>query len=231
MVASREKNVEEELLKFRYFANKNRDGWGIGWYTRRGPVVFKSTKNAIKDVLFPRIASLVNSNIVIAHLRAKTKGNVRKVNSHPFSIQNYLFAHNGTMDKTPIERKLKGKYKKFEGETDSERLFHLLIQFMETYGSIHGMRRALKWIERAYKQGFYVNYINFILSDGAHFFAFSKHYKRKSRGLYYLFEDGISPSLYLSTKPIFDGDWKKLESGNLLIVDSKSMDLKVVKIC
>jgi len=230
IVANPPRKMEEELMSFRYFANRNRDGWGIGWYTSKGPVIFKNTKNAIKDVLFPRVVSLVHSNVVIAHLRAKTKGNVREVNTHPFSIREYLFAHNGTMDRKPLERELRGEYRKLEGDTDSERLFHFLIQYMEQYGSVHGMRRALRKIDRMNREGAYVGYMNVLMSDGEYFFAFSKFYASRNRGLHYLVDEGLFPRVIFATKPIFEGKWERLENGELVIVDSKTMDVKVTVI-
>ena len=225
------RKIEEELLSFRYFAKKNKDGWGIGWYEGVYPVVYKKPENALTDPYYLRIARIVRSKIVIAHLRKKTKGNKRFVNTHPFSIGNYLFAHNGTLDKRRLEEMLKGKYKKMEGDTDSERLFHFLIQSMEKYGAVHGIRRALKGIDRKVKKGeMYASSVNFLLSNGDYLFAFAGWYRKNARRIYYMMDE-LYPAVYFASFPPFrEEEWKMFRNGELVIVEWENMEVKRTRI-
>src|SRR5487761_2509057 len=56
----------------------------------------------------------------IAHLRAASKGDVRKVNTHPFIAGQWALCHNGTFDEYKIGKLALQDRVKFEGDTDSE---------------------------------------------------------------------------------------------------------------
>ena len=79
----------------------------------------------------------------LVHLRAASVGDVKIENTHPFNIDNKIaFCHNGTAGNSEnnLLRLAMSKTVKFEGETDSETLGHLLSisgarEFAETVKS------------------------------------------------------------------------------------------------
>jgi predicted glutamine amidotransferase len=68
--------------------------------------------------------------LAIAHVRRKTRGNIKLVNTHPFSRElwgrHFVFAHNGTVKRVT---KL-GRFKPI-GDTDSESAFCALLAALE----------------------------------------------------------------------------------------------------
>ena len=84
----------------------NLDGFGVGWYAdsranreRSGePAVIIDESAADKYITNPKLAVLgnkVHSNVIFAHIRAKTDGMTSPKDSHPFLYNNILFMHNG----------------------------------------------------------------------------------------------------------------------------------------
>lgn len=92
---------------------------------------------------------------LLGHTRAATKGAVKLSNAHPFSFENVVGAHNGT-----IHKKFKGRE---DFETDSEALYKLIndegieaaLNEVQAYDSAY----ALQWIDKKAKT------LNFIRND------------------------------------------------------------------
>ena len=146
LVANRPVDFEFSLERFKKFSARNPDGWGIGWYEEGKSEVFKQGISAIdEESKLPELSKKVISNIVISHVRQGTLGGSSKVNSHPFLYENWIFAHNGAIDREFFLDKLKGRYKdRIEGETDSEVYFYWILQNIEEQGdTISGIREAV----------------------------------------------------------------------------------------
>lgn len=118
----------------------NADGFGVGWYDhtiRSQPGIFKSIQPAWNDLNLRHIASMIQSTCFIGHVRASSVGGVSKANCHPFSFQNYLFMHNGTITEfAKFQRPLcdmldDESYRMIQGHTDSEHFFALLIMLLK----------------------------------------------------------------------------------------------------
>lgn len=92
---------------------------------------------------------------LIGHTRAATKGEVKLANAHPFSFENVVGAHNGT-----IHKKFKGRE---NYETDSEALYKLIndegieaaLNEVQAYDTAY----ALQWIDKKAKT------LNFVRND------------------------------------------------------------------
>jgi glutamine amidotransferase len=117
---------------FRSFAVNNPDGWGIGNYENNSTKVFKEGISAIESNELPTLSKEVISKIIIAHVikasdNSKAPSSVE--NSHSFKYDNWLFAHNGSIDEGHLLEILYGKYKKdIKGQTDSEIFFYWILQ-------------------------------------------------------------------------------------------------------
>ncbi len=117
----------------------NADGFGIGWYDHlidQEPALFKSIQPAWNDPNLKYISSKIRSNCFVGHVRASTVGDVNTFNCHPFTHQNFLFVHNGTIQSfDSIKRRLLGSlndklFELIKGQTDSEHFFALLMDLL-----------------------------------------------------------------------------------------------------
>ena len=105
----------------------NSDGFGYGYVQDGKFSIFKSplSLSSLLKRKVPILSHLPHSNgYTIAHLRARSCGEVSKANSHPFETDKYLICHNGNYG-LPNERKitkllLNKLGAKFSSETDSE---------------------------------------------------------------------------------------------------------------
>lgn len=92
---------------------------------------------------------------LLGHTRAATKGEVKLANAHPFSFDNVVGAHNGT-----IHKKFKGRE---NYETDSEALYKLIndegIEAALNEVQDHDTAYALQWIDKKEKT------LNFVRND------------------------------------------------------------------
>lgn len=119
----------------------NGDGFGVGWYNReiqKKPAIFKSIQPAWNDENLLSLTSVVKSNCLLGHVRASTIGGLGFSNCHPFSYDNMLFVHNGTINGFPkIKRKIVNRlsdkvYFNIKGQTDSEHFFSLVVDILFT---------------------------------------------------------------------------------------------------
>ena len=129
--------VAHELLHasnaLRVQSKEHPDGWGVGWYENGAPRVVRSLTPAHGDAEFERVSSFVHAETVVAHVRQASVGRVSAPNTHPFQWGPWLFVHNGTVPefarlRGPLETLTDPAFRKLaQGETDSERCFHLFL--------------------------------------------------------------------------------------------------------
>lgn len=124
------KEIEEPL---------NGDGFGVGWYHRditHQPAVFVSVYPAWNNRNLRYLSSLIKSDCLVAHVRAASVGDVSESNCHPFHYGKFLMAHNGGVEdfdkiKRPLKELLSDeKYLWIKGQTDSEHLFALFLDYL-----------------------------------------------------------------------------------------------------
>jgi predicted glutamine amidotransferase len=171
------------LPLFAVRGRKNVHGWGIGFFRQSSPVVEKSGDQVFADgrlhVSFQRLARVVNSPIILAHIRYKTSGEVDECHAHPFVLtfwgQSWIFAHNG---KAPaIEPYVSSHPSGLEAASDSARTFEFLRDYFADaeprrphtpFGVI--LREALTQLLQRYPGKY-----NFLLSNGQVIWAFTNH--------------------------------------------------------
>src|SRR3989338_1200049 len=184
IVANQPVDLEFSLERFKDFARDNPDGWWIGWYENGVPRIYKQGISALADKsTLSRISREVRSKIIIVHVREGTGAVSAQRNSHPFSYQSWLFAHNGSVDRNHLFSLLSEEYKRaVNGETDSEIYFYWILQNIFKYGNIiFAIDNALKQIIPKPHTG-----LNFLLSDGRRLYAFL--YSKKSESYYSLYK-------------------------------------------
>jgi predicted glutamine amidotransferase len=133
----------------------NGDGTGLGWYGRRDiPTLYRSAAPAWGNENLRELAAEMSSGLFLAHVRAATGTAVQETNCHPFRYKNWLFVHNGFIDKFSSLRRellLEVRPDLFEyilGSTDSELMFYLALTFGLEEDPIGGLERMAGFVER-----------------------------------------------------------------------------------
>src|SRR5690349_17328154 len=79
-------------------SHRNPDGAGIGVFDASGePVLDKQPIAGYEDVEFAREARTAHSRTFVAHVRYASVGAHTVANTHPFTMDGRIFAHNGTL--------------------------------------------------------------------------------------------------------------------------------------
>ena len=129
---------------------RNRDGTGLGYFDRAGsPVVDKQPEPAYSDVEFISESKLAESTTFVAHVRKATVGRLTEENTHPFSANGMIMAHNGGFEGLHLlEAELGERRGLIRGDTDSERYFALIVRNAERNGGDVGAAivEAARWI-------------------------------------------------------------------------------------
>jgi glutamine amidotransferase len=240
LVANKPVDIEFSLQRFKEFSTYNPDGWGIGWYENNSPKVFREGISANdKKSQLPNLSREVRSKIIIAHVRKGTGAPPSEINSHPFQYKNWIFAHNGSVDRDYLFSLLRDEYRKeLKGETDSEVYFYWILQCVEeSKDVIEGIEKSIDKVTRKSYSG-----LNFLLSDGKCLYAF--RYSSSSRDYYSLwllkrepsksgpleFESQETKALLCSkslkgeravlvcSEPLTKEKWKEIQFGNMLII-------------
>jgi len=133
-------------------SHRNPDGAGIGVFDASGePVLDKQPIAGYEDVEFAREARTAHSRTFVAHVRYASVGAHTVANTHPFTMDGRIFAHNGTL--TGIEA-LDDRLAELDatgavlGNTDSERMFALITAEARRHGGsvADGIAAAVGWI-------------------------------------------------------------------------------------
>ncbi|MDD2901806.1 MAG: class II glutamine amidotransferase [Syntrophales bacterium] len=181
--ASRSYTAATSLPLFAVRGRKNVHGWGIGFFHRRAPVVEKSGEKVFTDGRlhgsFQRLARVVNSPIIVAHIRYKSSGRVDECHAHPFTLdfwdQSWVFAHNG---KAPAIEPYSSRLEpRLEAKSDSARILEFLRDFFVEAESRRSrtpfiliLKDALRRLLREYPGEY-----NFLLTNGRVLWAFTNH--------------------------------------------------------
>lgn len=162
----------------------NGDGFGIAWYAPQispEPALFRSVTPAWNNANLLELARVVQSPLILAHVRAATKhGGQSEANCHPFRSGRYAFMHNGDIGdfaamRRPLQQSLSdAAFDLIQGNTDSEHLFALIMdELTKTEGDgveplATAMQRAIARVldVAARHGGKEQSYLNLALTDG-----------------------------------------------------------------
>jgi predicted glutamine amidotransferase len=182
--AARNYSAPKSLPVFAFKAARNMDGWGIGYFRKGRAFVEKSAARAYYEGRyhdsFQRLARVISSKFIIAHVRLRTSGPIDECHAHPFVVrlkgQEWIFAHNG---KAPAIESYVGRAVHLEeAVSDSARTFEYLLDGISTrYEGGRGIPclfSALADTSRQLVQEYPGSY-NYILTNGWVMFAFSNH--------------------------------------------------------
>lgn len=162
----------------------NGDGFGIGWYPTHDdpePGCFVSIEPAWSNRNLKQISRKVKSSHFFGHVRDASVGMpVSAANCHPFAHNNFLFMHNGRLDKFADFRRaiVNGfsdqAFDLVKGNTDSEHAFAMFmdnIQFANQVSTSELKQAVYKTIDDilTIRKAHDANtnaFINFCVTDG-----------------------------------------------------------------
>jgi predicted glutamine amidotransferase len=133
-------------------SHRQPDGAGIGVFGTGGePIVYKRPIAAWQDRRFAAEARALTSATFVAHVRYASTGARTVANTHPFTQDGRIFAHNGVFTELDaMDRQLAelGVSQLVGGQTDSERMFALITAYARSDNgdAESGLVRALNWI-------------------------------------------------------------------------------------
>ena len=220
------------------------DGTGLGWFDADGtPEVSKQPLAAYEDHKFAQEAKEVESRTFVAHVRYASTGGLTTENTHPFELDNRLFAHNGVIaGLDQLDAHLGDDRQLVRGETDSERFFALITREARRTGDVgQAIAGAVGWIADHLP----VYALNFVLISDSDLWAFRypdthdlhvlerapgggsghRHLDHASaRGSVRVRSAELAnrPAVIVATEEMDeDAGWRAFESGQLLHVNAK----------
>jgi predicted glutamine amidotransferase len=210
LCAARHYAAATSLPLFATRGRRNVHGWGIGFFRHQLPVVEKSQERVFQDghlhASFQRLARVVTSPIILAHIRYRSSGQVDECHAHPFSLnfwgQSWIFAHNG--EARAVEPYRSRHTPTLEAGSDSARAFEFLRDYFvdatprrQAASFLEILQEALVGLIRQYPGQY-----NFLLTNGSFLWAFTNHrqflllkgsQKLEDALLLTTIEEGLSP--------------------------------------
>lgn len=227
-VASKEKVNTAYLASFQRLAvesnvkgplsDTHEDGWGIAGYLGNWTTHFgRSAGSAVADVDEYCAASekAVNSGskIIVSHLRQASEGNLSLVNAHPFIHYDWIFCHNGTVNNS--ERLLLANYK-YEGTTDSERVFKYIIDRLYRR-KLRDFRAIILDTVAEIKAHCPATSLTFILANRSYLIGFRDY--SVDAHYYTLNYSYVFSSFMFCSEALAGRDWISMKNGELIIVE------------
>jgi len=203
-------------------AKANPHGWGIGYYSSGIPHIMKKPEDATHSTDFVDRASHVRASTLISHIRYASVGSTVHENTHPFLHDHWIFAHNGKVDTTFMEKNLSSRHARLlHGQTDSEKYFHWIMQNVEQSSDVvSGIIKAVNEID-AHKED--STSINFLLTNGVALYGLRMSYHRQDH--YSLYYARRSNRVVVSSEPIGKGEWTPFVSRELMIATPDSLEM------
>ena len=183
----------------------NPDGWGVAYFAQRDVLLLREPGPAAESPMVTFLAHHAPpSRQIISHVRRATSGERSLENTQPFvrrlAGRAHVFAHNGhvgdtqTLADRPFLRPL--------GETDSERLFALLLADVEELWRKRTppLAERLPVVERFAARLREHGALNFLYSDGETLFAHGHRHTIPGEAI------SSEPGLYVLERDAGDGE-------------------------
>jgi glutamine amidotransferase len=213
------------------------DGWGIAHLHLGGEMkLFREVAPAHGSGRFREHARAVRSEVVVAHVRKASVGGNLLRNTHPFTHDGWVFAHNGTIRRFSerrgaFERRIDPALRRqLTGDTDSERCFFMFLTELrrESGDTLEAAARALGRVARFTRDTDPVgvprpSVANFVATDGDRLVAirFGKML-HVSAGRGPLRDGAQVEALLVSSEPVDEGPgWRLLAHGQGVAVDRR----------
>jgi glutamine amidotransferase len=205
-----------ELLKTFYsHAVEHPDGWGLAVFDNNAVSIEKEPHSAHgSNYLKSRLADDIVEDVLIAHIRKASVGNLSYKNSHPFALRDnsgrlWTLAHNGTIFESPELEPYKASQ---HGETDSERILYYLVDQInrrqEKKQKPLPMEERFAVAEEVISTITPKNKVNVLVYDNELFYVHTNH-----RGSLHRLVQG--KTMVVSTKPLDERDWEPVPLNTL----------------
>lgn len=218
MVAARPTAPSELLCdaprSLKVLSEVHKDGWGVALRMHDDWIVHRSTACAARCAQYGGLVENLETQLLIAHVRQRTVGEVSLVNTHPFRRGSFVFAHNGTVRNVAalMQRSSPERSAEVEGTTDSERLFAFVLTHIDETGDVErGVIAAVGALHAASVSGDFGS-ASFLLSCGARLFA-----HRLGRTLFTLARPGAT---IVASERLTDEVWVELAEKSLVAIDA-----------
>ncbi|MGM9605488.1 MAG: class II glutamine amidotransferase [Faecousia sp.] len=202
-----------DLLRiFFSHAEKHPDGWGLARFYGNSVSLEKEPVSALESVyLKNRLTDGIREDVLIAHIRKASVGNLSYRNTHPFARRDasgrlWTLAHNGTIFESP---ELAPYAQIQKGSTDSERiLYDLVDRISGTPGALSAEER-FSVVEDVVRTITPNNMVNLLIYDGELLYI---HTNRKDSLHLLRWAEGV----VISSKPLTQADWEPAPLNTLL---------------
>jgi glutamine amidotransferase len=198
-------------------SREHKDGWGVALRTVDDWIVHRSTACAAECPKYDELSGAVQAQLLIAHVRKKTVGELAITNTHPFRRGPFVFAHNGTVRVDALASGISSeRLAEIEGDTDSERLFAFVMTRIDEAGDIErGVVAAVNQLHAIDAIGS----ANFLLSRGMRMYA-----HRLGRSLFALtrhsaIDDRRTAAVVIASERITGEAWRELPERSLTVID------------
>lgn len=215
------------------------DGWGVAHLERGVMRIAREVRPAFESERFEAHARELSSELIVAHIRKASVGANRLENTHPFTHDGWVFAHNGTIRRfeerrAAFERRIAPELRAhLSGDTDSERCFFMFLTELRRASSGDPLVRAAGALARvaAYTRESdppdlpRASVANFVATDGDRLVAlrFGKMLHFATPGARGPLRDGTPVNALLVASEPTDSraGWRRLAHGQGVAIDRR----------
>lgn len=231
-------SAEEPLLShpnaLRIQSHRHSHGWGVAWYEGGAPRLRRGILPAHADADFCEAAAGAHSEVVIAHVRDASVGDICAENTHPFVLGRWVFAHNGTVARYRTSAQVRRRLEQaidpdlrdaLRGETDSERCFYVFLTRLRGRlragdATLADVRAALAEttvaVQRSADDRSHASSLNFLVSNGRLLAAC-----RRGRDLVFHLRRRPSRLFVVASEIVGHPDWESVPEGGFVGVDER----------
>ncbi len=241
---------------FRQRGKHNPDGWGIAYFDDKKELrlVKEHRPEADESELAAFVEkSMKKGTIFLSHVRRISKGSIAYCDTHPFyriivqpakqGIQEWVFAHNGTLGEDYKKDLKMGKYKRI-GRTDSEFAFCHILNEITLNSPFPGRAEFYLWLHKRLRAINAYGNFNCIFSNGDELFCYFDrngynglffvhrkapfpHIQLRDEDLEVNLDDEKDPTQHgyvIATRPLTIGEkWESLTPGELKVFKNGDM--------
>ena len=232
-------NHEHSLIELSYKPKEmenailNADGFGIGWVRNKKFQMYKNTMPIWNDLNLKPLASSIFSSLVIGNVRSATiTENIGHYNTHPFVYKNYCFSHNGYIEdfnfvtKKKISKHLNDKFlSQVKGNTDSELLFLLLMQYIEVKKDIEeSIKKIIEIVEKNYSSAM-LNFLLAVVEDNGNETLYATKFSKNINPPTLYYTEYKNNEFFISSEKLNNRNWVIIKNKSLIKIKNKSLNI------